>query len=181
MKEFEEFKIVVRRLDNHKEARISLPNVDLFEELEIALITQEEEENGDEIFFEKDELEIVEIEIEDTSGLFDKFSLSKDIDIDVLNSIAEQLTEFGENEVRKILAINEAHGLKLEELLDIDLDDYILHENKKLEDYYYTLVEDGYYSIERLINYIDFESFSKDQNATYDNGLIETEYGLLAG
>lgn len=177
MKKFEELEILVRRLDNNKEVKITLPSSDPIEELVIVLA----DEDSDDIYYEFEEDEIAIVKIEDTSGLFDKFSLSKDIDIDVLNSIAEQLTEFDEDEVRKILAINEAHGLKLEELLDIDLDDYILHENKKLEDYYYSLVEDGYYSIERLINYIDFESFSKDQNATYDNGLIETEYGLLAG
>lgn len=178
MKKFEELEILVRRLDNYKEVKITLPSSDPIEELEIALT----DEDSDDIYYEFEEDEIEIVKIEDTSGLFNKFSSSKNMNIDELNSIAVQLIEFSEDEVRKILAINEAQGLKLEELSDIDLENgYCLYEDTTLEDYYYSLVEDGAYSIERLINYIDFESFAKDQNATYDNGLIETKYGLLVG
>ncbi len=177
MKKFEELEIIVRRIDTNKEARITLPNIDPIDELEIALMTDEENEDMGEYIIDEDELEIVEIE--DTSGLFNKFSSSKNIGIDELNSIAEKLAEFDEDEERKILAINEALGLKLEELLDIDVNNYYLYEDATAEDYYYSRVEDGLYGEipDNLMVCIDFEKFAKYERI--NENVYETEYGVL--
>lgn len=167
-KEFEEVTIWVRRLDKNIDVQITLPLSDPYSELDKAF--------GDENWKEHDYLIA---DVDDDNNIFSTFNLYEYQSISEMNKIAEQLTEV--EDIDKILAIHEAHARGIQEILDSDLDDYMICEDCNLVDYANTLLEDGYFGEvpTALINYIDIKAIAYD--LSHDGTLNETSYGLLIG
>lgn len=157
MKTFDEVKLWVRNLHTNTDFELTLPTLK-------------------NLNFEFDYLIA---DVEDDNNIFHTFSLYEYQSLTNLNRIAEALIEI--EDIDKLLAIYEAHGLSIDEILEQDLDNYILYESCDLKDYVYSLVHDGHYGeiSDSLINYIDYECLARD--LSHDGNTNETSYGLLIG
>lgn len=169
MKKFEEVSIWVRRLDINLDVNITLPCDNVYSELDTAF-------GGDS--WREHDYEIVDVD--DEFNIFHDFRMYGYVNIERMNEVAEQLSEIDNLDL--LLAINEAHGADLKELLEDNLEDkYYLYEDCSLKDYAYSQVEDGYYGDipDSIINYIDYDSMARDLEHSGD--INETSYGLLIG
>lgn len=168
MKKFEEVEIVVRRLDNYKEARITLPSSDPYNDLAVEF----DDENWSDTDYEI-------VDVEDRHSIFLDFKMYGYVSLDRMNDVAEKLSEI--DDINLLLAINEAYDLELKELLDSDLDNYTLYEDSTAEDYAYTLVDEGVFGevTEKIQGYIDYEKIARDLEMGGD--CYETSYGVVTG
>ena len=163
------FEIVVRELNNNKDARIELPNDRYIEELT--------KEFGEE-WIEHD-YEIVDVE--DEHGIFNSFRLYGYESLDKLNKLGTRIEELCSNDHSiKILQSSSEVFTDIEEVLELmESDSLELYEDHQPDDIAEFYVDEGWYGdiSDKLIMYIDYEKMGRD--LMMGGNLYETKYGIL--
>ncbi|MGA1941250.1 antirestriction protein ArdA [Arcobacter sp. YIC-310] len=117
-------------------------------------------------------------DVEDDNNVFYTFGLYEYQSLTKLNEIAEALTEV--EDITLVLAIHEAHSLDINEILDLNLEDYYIYGNYDLKEYAIEYVEENYSDLDSFIlNCIDYEKMARE--FSHDSNLNETSHGLLIG
>lgn len=117
-------------------------------------------------------------DVEDDNNVFYTFGLYEYQSLTKLNEIAEALTEV--EDITLVLAIHEAHSLDINEILDLNLEDYYLYGNYDLKEYSEEYVEENYPDLDDFVkDCIDYERMAN--NFSHDGSLNETSHGLLIG
>lgn len=163
------FEVMVRELDNNKEATIELPNDRYVEELTEAF---------GESWIDHD-YEIVDVE--DDYAILHSFRLYGFQSLSELNDIAKRVEEVCDsNYMVKTLQASAEVFTDIKEALDlIEEGSLALHENQSMEDIAENYVEEGLFGDvnEKLSYYIDYERLGRD--IMLDGGYTETKYGIL--
>lgn len=163
------FEIVVRELNNNKEARIELPNSRYVEELT--------KEFGEE-WIEHD-YEIVDVE--DEYGIFNAFRLYGYESLEKLNKLATQIEELCSNEHSpKILQSASEVYTNIDEVLELMQSDSLeLYENYEADDMAEWFLDEGWFGeiSDKLLMYIDYEKLGRD--IMLDGNYYETKNGIL--
>ena len=163
------FEIVVRELNNNKEARIELPNDRYIEELTSAF---------GEAWIEHD-YEIVDVE--DDYNIFHAFKLYGFESLDKLNTLATRIDELCSNKYSlKVLESASEVYMDIEEVLELmESDSLELYENQEADDLAESYVEEGLFGdvSDKLLMYIDYEKLGRD--IMMDGNYYETKNGVL--
>lgn len=163
------FEIVIRELNNNKDARIELPNERYIEELT--------EEFGEE-WIEHD-YEIVDVE--DEYNIFNAFRLYGYESLEKLNKLATRIEELCSDEHSiKILQSSSEVFTNIDEALELmEADSLELYENHEPDDIAEWYVDEGFYGdiSDKLVMYIDYEKMGRD--LMMGGNLYETKNGIL--
>ena len=126
------------------------------------------EENG--IIYEKTAIHDYETDI---TGL----EIGEYDSVERLNELAERLEVYNDCEIEVIEALIETEGYDLEEAMDeYDKGDCGLYAVNSLTELAEQFVDEGYFTTEKLLQYIDFEALGRD--LSFD-GYTETKNGVL--
>lgn len=97
--------------------------------------------------------------------------------IKALSELVERLDSLEDYELDEVRAIMEAQGESLEKALDMQEDgDVQFYKGMSLEDVAEEFVDEGLFSTETLLQYIDFERLGRDLGM---DGYTETDYGVI--
>lgn len=136
------------------------------------------DENGEFVpSYTEDGIIYDEVAIHDFETDLDGLSISEFADIDELNELAERLESLQDYEVETIQALIEAEGCDISEALErLEKGDLCLYNVSDLAELAEHFFDEGMFSTETLLRYIDFERLGRD--LSFD-GYTETEKGVL--
>ena len=163
------FEIVVRELNNNKEARIELPNNRYIEEL-TEVFGEEWIEHDYEI-----------VDVEDEYNIFNSFRLYGYESLDKLNKLATQIEELcsDEHSLKILESVSEVYT-SIDEVLELMESDALeLYENYEPDDLAEWFVDEGWFGevSDKLLMYIDYEKLGRD--IMLDGNYYETKNGIL--
>lgn len=163
------FEIVVRELNNNREARIELPNDRYIEELT---------EVFGESWIEHD-YEIVDVE--DEYNIFNSFRLYGYESLEKLNKLATEIDELCSNDHSlKVLQSASEVYTGIDEVLELMHGEALeLYENHEADDIAEWFVDEGWYGeiSDKLLMYIDYEKLGRD--ILLEGNYHETKHGIL--
>ena len=128
-------------------------------------------------YFEENGCIYEEVAIHDYESDFDGLHISEYTNINELNELAEQLEAYDNYDKEVIEAYIEATGADLEEAIErFDDGDLTLYSVDSLEDLAMQFADEGLFSTETLLRYIDFEALGRDLGF---DGYTEVKNGVL--
>lgn len=128
-------------------------------------------------YFEENGCIYEEVAIHDYESDFTGLNISEYADIDELNELAEQLESYDDYDTEVIEALIEAEGCGLKEAIErFDAGDLTLYSADSLEDLAMQFADEGLFSTETLLRYIDFEALGRDLGF---DGYTEVKNGVL--
>lgn len=177
-------KIYIANLGKYNEGFLVGKWVDLpctEEELEQVYIdikvAHRDEEGNFMPYYTEDGIVYEEVAIHDYESKIDGLHISEYTNIEKLNELAERLDEYEDDEIETIEALVEADGCELEEAMDrFDGGNVTLYQADSLKDLAEQFKDEGFFSTETLLNYIDFEALGRD--LSFD-GYTEVKNGVL--
>lgn len=178
-------RIYVANLGKYNEGELvgkwlTLPCTDEeLEQLYIDVKVAHRDEDDDFVpYYEENGIIYEETAIHDYETDFDSLHVSEYANIEELNELAERLEEYDKWEREEIEACIEAEGCELEEAMDAcDNGELILYSNvNNLADLAAYLVDEGAFSTETLLRYIDYDALGRDLRF---DGYTEVKNGVL--
>lgn len=163
------FEIVVRELNNNKEARIELPDDRYIEKL-----TEKFGENWIEYDYEI-------VDVEDDYNIFNSYRLFGFQSLKELNKLANRIEEAcaTNHQIKTLQAASEVFTDIKEALEIIENNEMSLFEDHTSKDLAEWFVDEGWLGDinEKIISYIDYEKLGHD--IILDGNYYETKYGVL--
>jgi len=163
------FEIVVRELNNYKEARIELPNERYIEKLTA--------EFGEEWIDHDYEI----VDVEDDYNIFSSFRLYGFESLERLNKLAVRIDEVCSSEalLRTLQAASEVYTDINEALELMESDELVLYDDHTMTDMAEWFIDEGWMGEidDKLKFYIDYEKLGRD--ISLDGNYYETKFGVL--
>ncbi len=163
------FEIVVRELNNYKEARIELPSERYIEEL-TKVFGEEWIEHDYEI-----------VDVEDEHNIFSSYRLYGYESLDTLNKLANRIQDVCSSEplLRTLQAASEVYTDINEALELMESDEVVLYDDHTMEDMAEWFVDEGWMGEidDKLKSYIDYERLGRD--IELDGNYHATKFGVL--
>ncbi len=163
------FEIVVRELNNNREARIELPD-----DRYIETLTKEFGEDWIDHDYEI-------VDVEDDYNIFNAFKLYGYESLDKLNKLATQIEETcsTQHELKILQSASEVYADVNEVLELMESDELVLYDNSSPDELAEMFVDEGLFGEinESIINYIDYERLGRD--IMLDGNYYETKNGIL--
>jgi antirestriction protein len=118
-----------------------------------------------------------EYAIHDFESDIDDFHIGEYEDIIYLSELIERVEDLDVHEFEAFQACREATGDSLEDCLEtIEYGNFTLYSGMSLEEVAEEFVDEGVFSTETLLQYIDFERLGRDLGF---DGYTETDYGVI--
>jgi antirestriction protein len=118
-----------------------------------------------------------EFAIHDYDTDLEGWEIGESANILEISELVERINSLNEHDYDALKACLESTGDHIENCLDmIERGEYEFYHNKSLEDVAMELVDEGIFSIECLMDYIDFDKLARDLRV---DGYDETENGVF--